>query len=328
MKRIIGFIVVIVVVVGGYLGLLRLHQKNTKPVVGILTMMHHPALDQIQKGVVAGLAKEGYHNGKNIKIEYENANGDQSNLNSMASKLINDKAKVTVGITTPACQALANASKDTPVVMGGIGDPIGAGLVKNEKHPGGNVTGVHDVNPSAEQIALVKKFMPNLKTLGVIYTSSDTSSASQYKTMVQAAKKLHVNLQTYTIANSNELNQVSQTMLSKVDAVIVPSDNVIAGSMGVLVKNADKVNKPVFPSADTMVKDGGVATIGLSQYGQGVEAGKMAARVLKGEKPATMAVLDYHYGEPILNKKQAQKLGLKIPQDFQKDAEQHGKVFE
>lgn len=296
-----GYIIIGIVVISGYFGLLRLHQQTTKPVVGILTMMHHPALDQIQKGVVAGLAEEGYRNGKNIKIEYQNANGDQGNLNTMANKLVNDHAKVIVGITTPACQALANVTKDIPIVMGGIGDPVGAGLVK--------------------------KFIPNIKTLGVIYTSSDTSSESQYRTMVKAAHKLHVNLKTYTIANANELNQTSQTMLSKVDAVIVPSDNTIAGSMGVLVKNADAVNKPVFPSADTMVKDGGVASISLSQYGQGKEAGKMAARILKGEKPGQMAVNNYHHGEPVLNLKQARKLGIKVPADFQREAEQHGTVF-
>ncbi|MCC4400259.1 ABC transporter substrate-binding protein [Limosilactobacillus reuteri] len=299
MKRIMGYIIIGIVVIGGYFGLLRLHQQTTKPVVGILTMMHHPALDQIQKGVVAGLAEEGYQNGKNIKIEYQNANGDQGNLNTMANKLVNDHAKVIVGITTPACQALANATKDIPIVMGGIGDPVGAGLVKNERHPEGNVTGVHDVNPSEQQIALVKKFIPNIKTLGVIYTSSDTSSESQYQTMVKAAHKLHVNLKTYTIA----------------------------GSMGVLVKNADAVNKPVFPSADTMVKDGGVASISLSQYGQGKVAGKMAARILKGEKPGQMAVNNYHHGEPVLNLKQARKLGIKVPADFQREAEQHGTVF-
>lgn len=296
-----GYIIIGIVVISGYFGLLRLHQQTTKPVVGILTMIHHPALDQIQKGVVAGLAEEGYRNGKNIKIEYQNANGDQGNLNTMANKLVNDHAKVIVGITTPACQALANVTKDIPIVMGGIGDPVGAGLVK--------------------------KFIPNIKTLGVIYTSSDTSSESQYRTMVKAAHKLHVNLKTYTIANANELNQTSQTMLSKVDAVIVPSDNTIAGSMGVLVKNADAVNKPVFPSADTMVKDGGVASISLSQYGQGKEAGKMAARILKGEKPGQMAVNNYHHGEPVLNLKQARKLGIKVPADFQREAEQHGTVF-
>lgn len=327
MKRIIAIIVALIVVLGGFLGISRAQQRQAKPVVGVLTMMHHPALDQIYKGFVAGLAEEGYHNGKNIKIEYQNANGDQSNLHTMANKLVNDHAKVVMGITTPAAQSLANATKDIPVVMGGIGDPRGAGLVKSMNHPGKNVTGVQSDNPVDQQLKLAKRFLPHAKTLGLIYTSSDPSAEYQAKQMQRDAKKLHINLKTYTISNSNDLNQVSQQMLSQVDGVMVPCDNAIAGSMRVLVKNANAANKPVFPGADTMVKDGGVASISLDQYGMGKATGKMAAQILKGKKPQSMAVDDYHHGRPILNLKQAKKLGLTIPAGFQKDAQEHGEVI-
>lgn len=326
MKRIITFVTIIVVILGGYLGFIK-HQQNRRPVVGVLTMMHHPALDQIYRGFKDGLAEAGYHNGKNIQIEYQNANGDQSNLHTMATKLVNDHAKVVAGITTPACQSLANATKDTPVVMAGIGDPQGAGLVKNLRHPEGNVTGVHDVNPIREQLQLIKQFLPHLKTLGVIYTSSDPSAENQYHQIVKYARAMHIDLKTYTIANANQLNQVSQEMVSQTDAVIVPCDNLIAGSMATLVKNADAAKKPVFPGADTMVKDGGVATVSLSQYGQGVAAGKVTAKLLKGAKPSDLPVVNYHHGVPILNLKQAHKLGLRIPPAFQKQAQNQGEVF-
>lgn len=305
MKRIIGIIITLVVVLGGYLGFSR-GQQNRRPLVGVLTMMHHPALDQIYKGFVAGLAAEGYHNGKNIKIEYQNANGDQSNLNQMANKLINDHAKV---------------------VMGGIGDPVGSRLVKSMKHPGGNVTGVQSDNPVRQQLTLAKRFLPHAKQLGLIYTSSDPSAEHQAKQMEAAAKQLNIKLRVATIANSNDLNQVSQSLLIHVDGVMVPCDNTIAGSMKVLVKNADTVNKPVFPGADTMVKDGGVASISLDQYGMGKATGKMAAQILKGKRPRDMAVDDYHHGKPVLNLKQIHKLGLKVPAGFTKDAQQHGQVI-
>ena len=326
MKRIIGIIITLVVVLGRYLGFSR-DQQNRRPVVGVLTMMHHPALDQIYKGFVAGLAAEGYHNGKNIKIEYQNANGDQSNLNQMANKLINDHAKVVMGITTPAAQSLANATKSTPVLMGGIGDPVGSRLVKSMKHPGGNVTGVQSDNPVRQQLTLAKRFLPHAKQLGLIYTSSDPSAEHQAKQMEAAAKQLNIKLRVATIANSNDLNQVSQSLLTYVDGVMVPCDNTIAGSMKVLVKNADTVNKPVFPGADTMVKDGGVASISLDQYGMGKATGKMAAQILKGKRPRDMAVDDYHHGKPVLNLKQVHKLGLKVPAGFTKDAQQHGQVI-
>ncbi|MEK1296809.1 ABC transporter substrate-binding protein [Limosilactobacillus fermentum] len=301
---------------------------TSKPKIGVLTLMHHPALDQIYKGFVDELAKEGYKDGKNVTIEYQNAQGDQSNLKTMATKLVNDHSTVLFGITTPASQALANATTKIPIVLGAVTDPKGAGLIKNDKKPGGNITGISNQAPVADQLRLVHQFMPNAKTLGIIYTSSDPSAESEHKQFVAQAKKMGLNLKSYSIANSNDLDQVSQQMLSEVDAVIVPTDNTIAGAMQTLVKNADAANKPVFPAADTMVKDGGVATYSINQYKLGVAGAKVVVAILKGKaKPETTAIEYIRHGEPVLNLKQANKLGLKVPKAFEKAAKDHGEVF-
>ena len=157
-KRMYGLIAIILV----FLGFAYFQESNGTigkqkiPTVGVLTLMHHPALDEIYKGYVSELAREGYHNGKNIKIEYQNANGDQSNLKTMASKLVNDNSTVLFGITTPAAQALANSTTTTPIVLGAVTDPKSAGLVKNNQHPGGNITGISDQAPIHEQLNLIK----------------------------------------------------------------------------------------------------------------------------------------------------------------------------
>ncbi|MCT3442511.1 ABC transporter substrate-binding protein, partial [Limosilactobacillus fermentum] len=261
-------------------------------------------------------------------IEYQNAQGDQSNLKTMATKLVNDHSTVLFGITTPASQALANATTKIPIVLGAVTDPKGAGLIKNDKKPGGNITGISNQAPVADQLRLVHQFMPNAKTLGIIYTSSDPSAESEHKQFVAQAKKMGLNLKSYSIANSNDLDQVSQQMLSEVDAVIVPTDNTIAGAMQTLVKNADAANKPVFPAADTMVKDGGVAAYSINQYKLGVAGAKVVIAILKGKaKPETTAIEYIRHGEPVLNLKQANKLGLKVPKAFEKAAEDHGEVF-
>lgn len=301
--------------------------KQKIPTVGVLTLMHHPALDEIYKGYVSELAKEGYHNGKNIKIEYQNANGDQSNLKTMASKLVDDNSTVLFGITTPAAQALANSTTKTPIVLGAVTDPQSAGLVKNNQHPGANITGISDQAPIHEQLTLIKQFMPNMKTLGVIYTSSDASAVAGYHQIQRKCKKMGINLKAYSIANSNDLNQVSEQMLSQVDAVIVPTDNTIAGAMQTLVKNANAANKPVFPATDTMVKQGGVATYSVNQRELGVQGAKMTVQILKGKKPGNMAIEYVKHGTPVLNIKQAKKLGLTIPSQFQKEATTKGEVY-
>lgn len=328
MKRMSAVIILLL----GFLGIAFFTEnggvvKQRVPKVGVLTLMHHPALDQIYKGYVDELAKEGYHNGKNIKIEYENANGDQSNLKTMANTLTNNNPTVLFGITTPAAQALANSTTKTPIILGGVSNPQGAGLVKNNQHPGGNISGVSNLAPVHQQLTLIKQFVPNLKTLGVIYTSNDSSGVTGYHQIARECKKMNIKLKAYSSSNSNDLNQVSQQMVSRVDAVIVPTDNTVAGAMQTLVKNADAANKPVFPATDTMVKQGGVATYSVNQYKLGVMGAKMTVKVLKGKKVGNLPVEYVRRGEPVLNLKQAQKLHLQIPAQFDHEAQTKGEVY-
>lgn len=322
----------LIVVILGFLGIAYFTESGAgtqqrTPTIGVLTLMHHPALDQIYAGYVKELAREGYHNGKNIKIDYQNAQGDQANLKTMATKLTNEHPTILLGITTPAAQALANTTNRIPIILGAVTNPQTAGLVKHNRHPGGNITGVSDQAPVTEQLKLVKQFMPHAKRFGIIYTSSDASAVAEHTVFVREARRLHMPLKSYSIANSNDLNQVSQEMLTQVDAVIVPTDNTIAGAMQTLVKNADAVNKPIFPTADSMVKAGGVAAYGINQARLGEVAAKMTVAVLKGKQPGTMPIRYLRQRDPVLNLKQAQRLGLKVPPAFQRQAEQEGKVF-
>ncbi len=220
MKRLYGLIAILVVFLGfAFVSESHKEAATTKevPTVGILQLLSHPALDAIHKGIIHGLAEEGYHVGKNVKIDFQNAENDQSNLKTMSARFVNENADAMIGIATPAAQALANASSTTPVVLGAITDPEGAHLVKNNNHPGNNVTGVSDQAPLAAQLKLIQKIMPNMKTLGIIYTSSDDSATAQYHQFAALCKKEHVNLKAYSIANTNDLNQVSQEMVSQVE---------------------------------------------------------------------------------------------------------------
>ena len=245
----------------------------------------------------------------------------------MANTLTNNNPTVLFGITTPAAQALANSTTKTPIILGGVSNPQGAGLVKNNQHPGGNISGVSDLAPIHQQLTLIKQFVPNLKTLGVIYTSNDSSGVTGYHQIARECKKMNIKLKAYSISNSNDLNQVSQQMVSQVDAVIVPTDNTVAGAMQTLVKNADAANKPVFPATDTMVKQGGVATYSVNQYKLGVMGAKMTVKVLKGEKVGNLPIEYVRRGEPVLNLKQAQKLHLQIPAQFEHEAQTKGEVY-
>ena len=329
MKKLIGTIIALFAfLVVAFVSDTQQNAKNQKiPTVGILQTMSHPALDQIHKGIIQGLKDEGYVNGKNIKIDFQNAQGDQSNLKSMSDRFQNEHAAAVVGIATPAVQSLANESGNTPVIMGAVSDPRGTKLVKTLEHPGGKVTGVRDQQPVAAQFDLIKTVMPKVKTIGVIYTSSDDSSAAEYREFRKIAEKNGITIRPYTVTTTNDIEQVAQTMAGKVQAVYVPTDNTVASGMATLVKATNAAKIPVFPAADTMVNAGGIATRSVSQFDMGVLTGKMTAEVLKGKKPADMPVRKITKYETIINQKEADLLNIQIPNELIKAAEKKGRII-
>ncbi|EJE97542.1 tryptophan ABC transporter substrate-binding protein [Liquorilactobacillus mali] len=334
MKRLYGFIAALVIFLGVAFFMTQNNSSNTTtakkkiPTVGILQLMSHPALDQIHKGFVAGLKEYGYTPGKNIKIDFQNAQGDQSNLKTMSTKFSNEKVSLMAGIATPAAQALANvAGKKTPVILAGITNPSGSGLVKTDKHPGANITGTSGESPLEKQLALIKTVMPNAKTIGIIYTSSDHGGTYNAKKFAALCKKEGINYKLYTISGTNDMQQVAEQMVSQVDTVYAPQDNEVAAAMKTLVEVANKSKIPVFAAADTMVKDGGLASYAISQYKLGKVAGEMAAQVLRGRKTTDFPVKYITKGEYVINTKEAKLLGITLPDDIVKQAQSKGEVF-
>ena len=336
-KGILGFTVVLLVVLLGsliYNTVQKSSQKTTntqqvaqtttqdkKVKLGVLQLLSHPALDAIYQGIQDELAKEGYEAGKNLEIDFQNAQGDQSNLASMSEKLVSNKNDVIVGITTPATLSLANVTKDIPIVMGGITYPVEAGLIKDEKKPGNNITGVSDRTPIKQQLEIMKQVVPTLKTVGILYTSSEDNSVKQAKQAEEDAKALGLEVKVATIANTNDIQQVTENLASQVDAIFVPIDNTIASAMATVVQVTDAVKVPVFPSADTMVADGGVLGLGVDQYQIGVETAKMVVEVLKGAKPADTPIKLANEGVIYLNEEKAKELGITIPADIAQKAQ-------
>ena len=216
-KNVLGFIVVIVIALAYYF--VNNTKKGNEDVaksekvinIGVLQLLSHPALDSIYKGLEEELARQGYENGKNIKIDLQNAQGEQSNLALMSGKLVSEKNDILVGITTPATLSLANVTKDIPIVMAGITYPVEAGLIASEDKPGNNITGVSDRTPIKQQLELIKQIIPNLKTLGLLYTSSEDNSIKQIEEAKKYAEELGINIKLASIANTNDIQQVTES---------------------------------------------------------------------------------------------------------------------
>ena len=328
-KRLIGIIAVLAVLVAGsliYSSMNKPEAKNEKKVakVGVLQFVSHPSLDLIYKGIQDGLAEEGYRDNQ-IKIDFMNSEGDQSKVATMSKQLVANGNDLVVGIATPAAQGLASATKDLPVIMAAITDPIGANLVKDLKKPGGNITGVSDHNPAQQQVELIKALTPNVKTIGALYSSSEDNSKTQVEEFKAYAEKAGLTVETFAVPSTNEIASTVNVMTSKVDAIWVPIDNTIASAFSTVVSSNQSAKKPIYPSATAMVEAGGLASVVVDQHDLGVATGKMIAQVLKGAKPADTPVNVFSTGKSVINKKLAQELGITIPESVLKEA---GQVIE
>lgn len=296
-------------------------ERNDLPVIGVLQYVSHPALDDIYKGMIDQLEKEGYEDGKTAKIVFQNGQADQSKLTSMSQHLINEKADILVGIATPSAQALANQTKDVPIILGAISDPKSAGLVADNNKPGGNITGVSDQSPVDAQLKLVNTLLPNKKKMGILYSSAEDNSSSQVKKVKEQAEEKGYQVSEYAVPSTNEISQMMQVLAKEVDFLYIPTDNTMANAMQTIVDVANQYKLPVIPSVDTMVEQGGLATVGINQYALGVQTGKMVADVLKGKsEPSMTPIYTFETGDIIINQKQAEFLGVSIQEDLLKDA--------
>lgn len=279
--------------------------------VGVLQVVQHPSLDKAYKGFKKGLREEGYVEGKNLKIDYQNAQNNQDNLKSMSEKLVNEKSDLMLGIATPAAQSLANASQDIPIVVTAVTDLKAAKLVKSDAKPGKNVTGTTDMVSIERQIKLLLSIVPKAKTIGIMYNAGESNSKIQADLATAALKKAGVKALIKTANSTNDVQQVTETLASKVDGIFVPTDNTFDSAADVVGKVVKEKKVPLVASSVDQVKTGGLASIGIDYELLGEQTGKMAAKILAGKaKPADMPVEKAHDMKLVVNKKMAKALGI------------------
>ena len=297
-------------------------KKAEKVNVGIVQLVEHAALDAANKGFVEGLASKGYKEGQNIAYDRQNAQADQSNLQNIAHRFVNNKVNLICAIATPAAQTVANVTSDIPIVATAVTDYKTAKLVKDNAKPGTNVTGTTDMNPVEQQLDLLLKVVPNAKSVGTIYCSSEVNSQLQVDILKKAATAKGVTIKEATVSNVNDIQQAARSLVGKVQAIYVPTDNVLASAMPTLVSVTEEAKLPVICGEGGMVKAGGLATLGVDYYKLGFQAGEMAADILSGKsKPADMGIQAQKEFKAMVNLKEAEKIGLKVPEDVLKGAE-------
>lgn len=285
--------------------------------IGILQQLEHPSLDQAREGFVQALADSGYVDGENLVIDYQNAQSDQSNLSSMSDRLVNNENDLILAIATGAAQTLAGKTKDIPILITAVTDPVDAGVVNSMENPGTNVSGTSDASPMEDQIELLMELCPQTKTVGLMYTSSEDNSVlqiNQVKGILDARKIAYVE---QTVTNTNDVQQAVRSIVEKCDAVYIPTDNVIASSMALVADVTRAAKVPVITGFTSGVTDGGLATLGISYYNLGYQTGEMAVKVLNGEDISAMPVETQKEYDYVINAETVAELGIEIPEKYQ-----------
>ena len=300
------------------ISLISLHQLKAdkkKDVfrIGISQFITHQSLDATREGFVDELAKQGYVEGKNIEIDLQNAQGEQRNLKTISQQLA-ESSDVVLAIATPSAQSLANTTQTTPVVFSAVTDPVSAKLVETREHPGANVTGTSDQSSDAisTQINLIKKVLPKAKTIGILYTQSEPNSVVQKDEAKRLLEEKGFTVVEKTILDSNNVKAAAESLMTEVDMVFVPTDNIISSTMETVKQVSIKHKVPVFGGSTEMIAVGGLYNYGTNYEELGRQTARMLIRVLKGEKPENIAVELPEKLELHTNQEMADALGIDI----------------
>lgn len=295
--------------------------------IGISQFAEHGSLDNCREGFLEGLKEEGIEEGKNLEIDLDNSNSDMATSAQISDKFVSNKVDLICAIATPSAQAAYNSAVNTeiPVVYTAVTNPEEAELAGEEKTPVGNVTGTSDQLPIQAQLKMIREILPEAKTIGILYTTSEANSVYSIKEYEKYAKEYGFTLETAGVTNTSEVSLAASGLLEKVDCLTNITDNTVVSVLPTILEQANKKNIPVFGSEIEQVKLGCLAAEGLDYYNLGKETGKIAGEILKGEAKAEEIPYKVLEGSNLyINEKTAENLKIEISDDLKSRAE---KVF-
>ncbi|TWA82414.1 putative ABC transport system substrate-binding protein [Azospirillum brasilense] len=282
--------------------------------VAITAIVEHPALDATRDGVIEALKAAGYTPGGSLKVEYQSAQGNPATAAQIARQFAGARPDVIVPISTPSAQAVVASTRDIPVVFTAVTDPVGAQLVRSLDKPGANVTGVSDMAPVAEHVALIREIVPSVKRLGVLYNAGEPNSVSLVKALKDEAQKAGLTVVEATATKSADAQPAARSLVGKADAIYVPLDNTVVSALESVVAVGQQAKLPVFSADTDSVARGTVASIGFDYRQVGRQTGEAVVRILKGEKPGDVPVTFAKGTDLFVNPKSAAAMGVTIPE--------------
>ena len=298
-------------IVGLMLGLTTLSVATEKEIkVGITQIVEHPSLDAARKGVEKALKEKG----KNIKIEYQSAQGDFGTAQLIAKSYASSKKDVIVAISTPSAQAALNATKTIPIVYTAVTDGASAGL------KGNNITGTSDMSPLDKQAELIKTLLPKAKKVGFIYNPSEQNSILLLEKFKRIVKAKGLTVVEKGVSSVNDINLAIDSLLSQIDVLYIPTDNLVYSSASLVIQKANRKNVPVIASTKDIVEKGALATESIDYEKLGYQTGERVIDILNGKNPKDIPVETLKQTTLVINQKIAKKYNISLDNPKLKNA--------
>ncbi len=286
--------------------------------IGITQIVTHPALDAAVEGFKAGLAEKGF---TNVTYELKNAEGDMATASSIAQAFASADLDLVLGIATPTSQAVAKAITTTPIVFTAVTDPVGAGLVDDAEAPGANVTGVSDMLPVQPHLDLIKQIVPDVKTIGVLYNAGEANSVFSIEQEKEAAEAMGIEVIEATASNSSEVKAAADSLVGRVDAISVLTDNTVVSALESVIKVCQQNDIPLISGDTDSVERGSSAAYAFDYRDLGVQAGYMAAEILSGTPISEIPVQFAEKLQLSVNPTSAEAMGVTLPEELVSQAE-------
>lgn len=288
-------------------------------VVGISQFAEHGSLDNCREGFIEGLKEAGIVEGENLTIIADNAQADMATASTIAESLISQKVNLICGIATPSAMTAYNAclNNDIPVIYTAVSDPVESGLANEDGTSVGNITGTSDYLAVSQQLEMIRTILPEAKTIGIIYTTSETNSVSTVAEYEKYASEYGFEIVTTGISQISEVELAAKDMVTKVDCITNLTDNTVVSALQTVLAAANEAMIPVFGSEVEQVKAGCVASMGLEYFELGKQTGAMAAKVLKGEAKANEINFEVISEASLyVNTAAAEKISLTLDETF------------
>lgn len=282
--------------------------------VAVTAIVEHPSLDAVRDGLRDELADRGYVSGENLEFLFQTAQGNTATAVQIARRFVGENPDVIVPISTPSAQAVVAATDTIPVVFSAVTDPLAAELVTDLDNPGGNVTGVSDLTPIEDHMALIREILPDADTLGMPYNPGEANALAALEIVRDLAPRYGFEVVEAAAPNTGAVQSAAQSLVGRADAIYVSTDNTIVSAIEAVVSVGRENDLPVFTADTDSVRRGSIASLGFDYYDVGRRTGELVLRVLEGESPGSIPVAFAHGTNLVVNPGAAEAMGLTLPE--------------